>query len=401
MKYLISYFAIVTIAICATGDIQLKQKTASGAFRDITIPVTNSTLLGFGSDGSIGKVTDIPTLNIGELNITGNVLPLPPGSIIDWATADIANRPTNTLVCDGNNGTTSITAPTGATAIVVANTTLAAPSVTPASGTYTVAQTVTATADAGATIYYTSNATDPTRASSVYSAPITASTSAEYRFAQAKSPGLLSPITSRTYTINTSTDFTWGAESLTAVATGDTSGVLTGATLSAAQAHAGTQSLYCSGAAWQYIEYSTGATANADYDWTIGTATFYVRWTGTWTANPTLISLNANSGSGRIIALTTSTQGQVQCSYRGSNNSSTTVNVTGLTNPDTWYLVTLKWRTASSPYLSAQIDAGTPVTNTVGLASITEATSKIAVGNFSAVAGTTFYIDDVTITKTW
>lgn len=203
MKYLIIYFALASAALAATGDLELKQKTASGSYRNVVIPVTNSTLLGFDAVGNIGKVNEIPLLGVGELNVIGNVVPMPPGTISMWATADIANRPTNTLVCDGNNGTASITAPTGATAIVVANTTLAAPAVTPATGTYTVAQTVTATADSGATVYYTNNSTNPDRSSSVYVAPLTASTTAEYRFVQVKNPGLLSPITTRSYTINT------------------------------------------------------------------------------------------------------------------------------------------------------------------------------------------------------
>ena len=203
MKYLISYFAIVSFAVAATGDVQIKQKTASGAFRDVTIPVTNSTLLGFDSSGNIGKVSDIPLLGVETLNITGNALPLPPGTITMWSTADIANKPTNALVCDGTYGTPTITlSDADATAIIVRNATLAAPSVTPASGTYSSEQTVIVTADAGATIYYTTNATNPTHESSVYSTPLTASTTTEYRFAQVKNPGLLSPITTRNYTIN-------------------------------------------------------------------------------------------------------------------------------------------------------------------------------------------------------
>ena len=55
--------------------------------------------------------------------------------------------------------------------------TVAAPVITPATGTYMVAQNVTITSEtAGATIYYTIDGTEPTSASTLYTAPITVGT---------------------------------------------------------------------------------------------------------------------------------------------------------------------------------------------------------------------------------
>jgi|GEM_PF-3447458 len=53
----------------------------------------------------------------------------------------------------------------------------AAPKFSPEAGTYTTAQTVTITAGEGATIYYTLDGSEPTTASSVYSAPISVANS--------------------------------------------------------------------------------------------------------------------------------------------------------------------------------------------------------------------------------
>ena len=403
MKYLISYFAIVSFAVAATGDVQIKQKTASGAFRDVTIPVTNSTLLGFDSSGNIGKVSDIPLLGVETLNITGNALPLPPGTITMWSTADIANKPTNALVCDGTYGTPTITlSDADATAIIVRNATLAAPSVTPASGTYSSEQTVIVTADAGATIYYTTNATNPTHESSVYSTPLTASTTTEYRFAQVKNPGLLSPITTRNYTINLpAAGFSWDMESMTATGTGDTSATLTGATLSSAQAQAGAQSLYCSNVAWQYAEFSTGATANGDVDMQTGTMDLWFYYTGTWTAGTLFGRVAPNTGSAYIRVGMDTVVGRVTYSYRGSNNFATSVSVDVATAANTWYRVTIKLAYGAATTMSIALNGGTPVTSAVALNQITEASSRIQVGNYSATVGPAMYVDTFSVTKTW
>ena len=56
--------------------------------------------------------------------------------------------------------------------------TVATPTIEPASGTYAEAQTVTITAEEGATVYYTTDGSEPTTASAVYSEPFTVSETA-------------------------------------------------------------------------------------------------------------------------------------------------------------------------------------------------------------------------------
>jgi hypothetical protein len=83
-------------------------------------------------------------------------------------------------------------------------------------GTYTPPQTVTISdATAGATIYYTTDGTTPTTSSSVYSGPLTVS-STETLQALAVAPGLgNSAIASATYTINLQPGFTVTATAVT------------------------------------------------------------------------------------------------------------------------------------------------------------------------------------------
>jgi len=78
----------------------------------------------------------------------------------------------------------------------------AAPAFTPAAGTYATAQTVTISdATSGATIYYTTNGTTPTTSSSVYSAPITVSSTQTLKAIAVASSSGTSATSSAVYTI--------------------------------------------------------------------------------------------------------------------------------------------------------------------------------------------------------
>ena len=75
------------------------------------------------------------------------------------------------------------------------------PTFTPVAGTYFVAQNVTITAEDGATIYYTTDGTDPTTSSTVYSTPIAVSQTTTVKAIAVKGEQV-SPVASAKYTIN-------------------------------------------------------------------------------------------------------------------------------------------------------------------------------------------------------
>ena len=78
---------------------------------------------------------------------------------------------------------------------------VAAPTFTPAAGTYNAVQNVTISAEAGTTIYYTLDGTGPTTTSEVYNTPITVSETQTIKAIAVKDEKV-SPVATATYTIN-------------------------------------------------------------------------------------------------------------------------------------------------------------------------------------------------------
>lgn len=94
---------------------------------------------------------------------------------------------------------------TVASAVFTINNGLAAPVISPAAGTYSSAQTVSITdSTAGATIYYTTNGTVPSTSSTVYSGPISVSSSETVEAIAVEAGYSNSPVASAAYTINKS-----------------------------------------------------------------------------------------------------------------------------------------------------------------------------------------------------
>ena len=99
---------------------------------------------------------------------------------------------------------TGFTNSAAATAVYTINPVLPAPTFSPAAGTYTTAQTVAISdATTGTTIYYTTNGTTPTTASTVYSASITVSASETLEAIAVKAGSTNSVVATAAYTIST------------------------------------------------------------------------------------------------------------------------------------------------------------------------------------------------------
>jgi hypothetical protein len=145
-----------------------------------------------GASGGIIATNDARWPNLSCLNsITlGNFEPVNVQSVIK--TLDGSNLPTVSYQ-------TTVRGPTGGTPT-------AAPTFSPASGTYSSAQTVTiSTTTPSATIYYTTNGSTPTTSSTVYAGPITVAATETLNAIAVTAGNSASPVGSAAYTITAPT----------------------------------------------------------------------------------------------------------------------------------------------------------------------------------------------------
>ena len=178
-----------------------------------------------------------------------------------------------TVTITGTSGSLSKITAVGLT--VTAGSLTATPTFSPSAGTYSSAQTVTISdATTGATIYYTTNGSTPTTSSTVYTAPITVSSSETIAAIATASGYSDSDVASATYTI-TAPDFTLSASpafvsvvqgnsATSTITVTDTGGFSGNVTLSASGLPSGVTASFAAGstAGTQVVTLSASASAS-------------------------------------------------------------------------------------------------------------------------------------------
>ena len=132
---------------------------------------------------------------------------LVPGVVFGWATADLASKPTNSIVADGANGTVNAgTFASGAgTWLQMGNGTVAAPTFSPVAGTYEGSQNITiSTTTPSASIYFRTDGVDPTTSDTLYSSPVTVAATGSIKAKAYKSLYDPSTVQTAAYTITSS-----------------------------------------------------------------------------------------------------------------------------------------------------------------------------------------------------
>jgi len=194
-----------------------------GVSRDQVI--VNSLTLTVASDEEYTTILDevvlTPSIAKGE---SGSEEFLPTASFgTEWPTEAYYRLTINLSNSTKSNGGLDIAsiqffAPTGTV-------TVARPTITPNGGTFTEAQTVTISVAEGCTAYYTTDGTDPSNASTQYTAPFTVSEDCTVKAIACDADGNSSSIVSAEFTILTLTPYTTIAD-LCAAATGTDTPVL-------------------------------------------------------------------------------------------------------------------------------------------------------------------------------
>ena len=173
------------------------------AYTSVTIAPITLSAAGGGNNGKYYTSDNSWRMyNGGTVNIT---------AADGYTITEVSSTPSQTFTISNGAASLSLTATVKFTAITVTYTanggtpTCAKPTFTPAAGAFISAQNVALSCETqGATIYYTTDGTDPTASSSVYSAPIAVSSTTTIKVL-AKANGYNDATTSAKYTFPTTT----------------------------------------------------------------------------------------------------------------------------------------------------------------------------------------------------
>ena len=218
--------AFASSAVGTAASLSICNTLAGVAAPLCTTPTPAITLTVTGLANSVGTITATPTpvLTSGQTVLsaqfnraanagTGANLGAPSGPVsFTAAGATVAPSP---LILDTTAAFTSQTT-------TVAAATTPTPTITPAAGSYTTAQTITiADAAAGAAIYYTQDGTAPTTSSTLYTAPFSISTSQTVKAIALAAGSLNSAVATAAYvvTIRPPTQLTFKVQPVNTVAT--------------------------------------------------------------------------------------------------------------------------------------------------------------------------------------
>lgn len=188
-----------------------------------TITILDTTAPTVTASPSAGTFTTVQTVTL-SANETATIYYTTDGSTPTTGSnvysAPIAVNATTTLKFFGKDTAGNSSAvQTAVYTINLADTTPPTVTESPAAGLYTGTQTVTLSTEAGATIYYTTDGSTPTVASTVYSSPITVSATTTIKFVGKDAAGNVSAPVTATYTITPA--FTEGTYALQMNGTSD------------------------------------------------------------------------------------------------------------------------------------------------------------------------------------
>lgn len=172
----------------------------------LTAPANNTTVSGASVAVSATATDNVAVVGV-QFKLNGSNLGTEDTSSpysITWNTTTAANG-THSITAtarDAAGNTTTSTARTVTVSNVTPQDTVATPTISPNGGSFTSSQTVTlASATGGASIYYTTNGSDPTASSTLYSSPFSISATSTVKAIGIKSGSTNSSISSATFTI--------------------------------------------------------------------------------------------------------------------------------------------------------------------------------------------------------